>query len=626
MASPPNPQPRVSKKRIIVCCDGTWMDSDGDYQIPSNVTRIARAIPASGLDKNVSPAQPIHQIVCYVNGVGTGSKSLYNKYIGGVTGEGLSDHIREAYSFVCLNYNDGDEIVLLGFSRGAFTARSISSLISAVGLLTAKGLEFFTQVFEDWEFQQQQPPYKTKWPGLPFPGHRPPVTDDHYREEMRKRGLCRHNIKVKCVAVWDTVGGLGIPMIGLLPQPPSKDFAFVDTRVESNIEYAFQALALDEHRRAYTPTIWDWPRTETHDLKVLKQTWFPGVHSDIGGSYDDTALANLTLAWMVSLFEQYNLLTIDTDYIMNCVRPTAALLAPPPSNGVSAKRTSIPRAPTHGTTRPWGLGKIHNSMSVFFRLGGSRVRTPLEYREQELASQHGTVLWIMWKLIHHVGRWAGHSQHQRARLARTEETIHSSVRIRMGKHGLGYDDQGTYDSQALQGWVMHGLETNPDTPIALNAPGQVGEMKNVVWKKSIVAEDVQSDGRVKAKAQAKGKGKGSTSTTTETITIEIPEELLGAFEHDMLKLWPEINSIFHSLQPGRHEKQVRKASTYPTERKSSSGKWGSHGGTGGESSTNAAAQARNGSGSEGKYGSGSGRDGLTLDTTGDGMKRRTETA
>ncbi|KAK5055342.1 hypothetical protein LTR84_013092 [Exophiala bonariae] len=601
MADHTGPNLRVPKKRIIVCCDGTWMDSDGDYQVPSNVTRIARAIPPSGLDTNLTPPEPIHQVVCYVNGVGTGSKSLYNKYIGGATGEGLSDHIREAYSFVCLNYNDGDEIILLGFSRGAFTARSISSLISDVGLLTAKGLEFFTQVFEDWEFQQQKPPYKTKWPHLPFPGHKPPVTDSGYREEMRKRNLSRHNIKIKCVAVWDTVGGLGIPMIGLLPQPPSKDFAFVDTRVESNIEYAFQALALDEHRRAYTPTIWDWPRTETHDLKVLKQTWFPGVHSDIGGSYDDTALANLTLAWMVSLFEQYKLLTIDTDYIMNLVRPTAALLAPPTSNGTSAKRMSIPRPPTHGTTRPWGLGKIHNSMSFFFRFGGSRVRTPLEYREQELASQHGTVLWIIWKLIHRIGLAFGHSQHLRPRLARTEETIHSSVRIRMGKHGLGYDDKGTYDSQALQGWAMHGVETNPETPIALSTPGQVGEMKNVVWKKNVTAEEVQTNGRVKARVNG-------TNGDVETKPLVIPEEPLGAFEHEILKLWPEINEIFHTVQPGKHEKHVRKASTYPTERKSS-GKRGSHGhghGVGDERMTN-------------------GRDGLTLDT-GSELRNRIETA
>jgi len=291
-------------------------------------------------------------------------------------------------------------------------------------------------------------------------------------------------------------------------------------------------------------------------------------------------------------------LTIDTDYIMSCVRPPAPLLAPPPSNGATTKRTSIPRTPTHGTTRPWGLGKIHNSMSFFFRLGGSRIRTPLEYREQELASQHGTVLWIMWKLFHHVARWFGHEQHKRPRLARTEETMHSSVRIRMGKEGLGYDDKGTYDSQALQGWVMHGVETNPDTPIAMNAPGQVGQMTGVVWKKNITAEDVQQNGMLKVRK--------NPTTGDETTTVEIPEEPLGAFEHDILRLWPEINSIFHTLQPGKHKKHVRKASTYPSDPKKN-GKKGSHVSSGESSGiTNR-------------------RNGLTLDT-GNDLRKRTETA
>ncbi|KIX07996.1 uncharacterized protein Z518_02650 [Rhinocladiella mackenziei CBS 650.93] len=538
--------PSDLKKRIVVCCDGTWMDSDGDYQTPSNVTRIARAIPPLGTDQSVTPHRPIPQIVFYQNGIGTGSNSLYDKYVGGATGEGLAGHIREAYSFICLNYNPGDEIFLIGFSRGAFTARSISSLINAAGLLTAKGLEYFVQVFEDWEFQLKKD-FKTKWPNLPFVGHKPPVTDPHYQQQLIEKELTRPNIKIKCVAVWDTVGGLGIPMIGLLPQPPSKDFAFVDTRVESNIEYAFQALALDEHRRSFSPTVWDWPRVEPNDLKVLKQTWFPGVHSDIGGSYDDTALANLTLAWMVSLLDP--ILTINQGYIMDLIKPQETLSQGHQTFTRDGRMRTSTNTQPH--LRPWGLGKIHNSMTFFFKLGGSRIRTPGEYREEELASQHGTLLWILWKLSHRVTRLFGHQGYILPRLARTNETIHSSVRIRMGKDGLGYNDKGKYDSQALQGWVMHGMETNPDTPIALGAPGPVGKMKNVVWKKAIYPEKLIG-GKVKI-VQTKGK--------TETIQLE--EEPLGVFERQILQLWPEIQRDFDTIVPGRHDQQVNKASTYP---------------------------------------------------------------
>ena len=229
---------------------------------------------------------------------------------------GLADHIREAYSFICLNYEDGDEIFLLGFSRGAFTARSISSLIRAIGLLTPKGLQDFIQIFEDWQFQLKDG-WKTSYPTKPWPGHKPPVLGEDYQRQLVRHELSRPNIPIKCVAVWDTVGGLGIPLIGLLSQPPSKDFAFVDTKVERNIEYAFQALALDEHRRSYAPTIWEKPKGQEWP-KLLKQTWFPGVHSDIGGSYPDTDLANLTLCWMVSQLD--GLIEFEHDYIWKQVR------------------------------------------------------------------------------------------------------------------------------------------------------------------------------------------------------------------------------------------------------------------------------------------------------------------
>ncbi|KAI1620276.1 hypothetical protein EDD37DRAFT_641053 [Exophiala viscosa] len=516
-----------SKKRIVVCCDGTWMDSDGNYQTPSNVTRIARAISPTGKDKS---GTDIHQLVFYENGIGTGDNSWYNTFVGGATGEGLAEHIREAYSWICMNYNPGDEIFILGFSRGAFTARSISSLINAVGLLTSTGLEYFVQVFEDWEFQQKKD-YVTRWPNLPFIGHKPPVTDPQYQQELISKGLTRSKIKVKCVAVWDTVGGLGIPMIGLLPQPPSKDFAFVDTRVESNIEYAFQALALDEHRRPYYPTVWDWPQVEPNDLKVLRQTWFPGVHSDVGGSYDDNTLANLTLAWMVSQLDP--ILTIDHKYIYSLIDPGHPGLQGHMTFTTSGLSKMVENTKPHA--RPWGLGKIHNSMTVFFRLAGSRNRTPGEYREEEPASQYGTILWIFWKIGHRIAKILGKKEQTMPRLRRTEETIHASVRIRRGKKGLGYNDKGVYDPPALGGWDMSGFETNPETPIALNEPGQVGTMTGVVYRKAVYPETVV-DGKVKVLAD---KGK--------TKILEMQEEPLGPFERQILDLWPEIQKDFDTI-------------------------------------------------------------------------------
>lgn len=120
-----------------------WWDTRGSLQTPSNVTRIGRAILAE--DKNHCP-----QIVYYQAGIGTGF-GLADKYIGGGTGEGISEHIREAYSFLANNYLPGDEIFLLGFSRGAFTARSIAGLIGSFGLLSKEEMPHFYDVFKDWE-------------------------------------------------------------------------------------------------------------------------------------------------------------------------------------------------------------------------------------------------------------------------------------------------------------------------------------------------------------------------------------------------------------------------------------------------------------------------------------------
>lgn len=496
-------EPSHAKKRIIVCCDGTWKDSDGDVQVASNVTRLAHAIRSTGLDNSVNPPKPIPQVVYYQNGVGTGTHSSYTRLVGGATGQGIGHNIREAYSFICHNYHAGDEIFLIGFSRGAFTARSVSSLIKGVGLLTPAGLRYLTPIFEDWKYQGKKAfksKYKKPWPD------RPPVYTPEYQRKLLELELAIPNIPIKCIAVWDTVGALGIPKIAFLPQSPAhKFYSFVDTRIEPIVEYAFQALALDEHRRSYHPTIWEKPASQTFP-RVLKQTWFPGVHSDVGGSYDDADLANLTLAWMATQLEP--LLSLDYELITREVR--------------LAKEFHEER---HEPIREWGLGKIHNSMSLVFRLLGSQVRTPSEYCEIDRLTRKYT------------GR----------RLENTCETIHSSVRIRMGRAGLGYDDRGDYESSALEGWTMHGVETNPDTPIAQSLPGAVGQMTNVTWKKTVQTKD------------SKGK--------VENVVLEMPEDTMQGLERKLLNLWPDLAKDFDCLKPRRHKLEIVKAATFPSAKK-----------------------------------------------------------
>jgi uncharacterized protein (DUF2235 family) len=195
-------------------------------QIPSNVTRIAHCIKQEGFDKTTK--KPIPQIIHYNPGVGT-ENNFYNKYIGGATGAGLAEHIRVSYAFLCENYRYGDEIFIIGFSRGAFTARSVASLIQDIGLLTPqKGLAYLTQIVEDWEYQLNGN-WKSDFPNEPWP-NRQPFKLNKYRQNLLDQELSRLPINIKALAVWDTVGALGIPMIGLFPQPASTNFSFVNTQ------------------------------------------------------------------------------------------------------------------------------------------------------------------------------------------------------------------------------------------------------------------------------------------------------------------------------------------------------------------------------------------------------------
>lgn len=197
----------------------------------------------------------------------------------------------QAYQFLCLNYQHGDEIFLFGFSRGAFTARSIAHLIWTMGLLTHRGLVQLDSIFQQWEKQNEKEKV-----------HGSLVEDEEvkgYFRDLLHKEWTRPHIPIKVCAVWDTVGSLGLPAPFFLPQKVSKQLAFVNTKALPHVEYAFQALALDERRRQFKPTLWEKP--DGQDLpRVLKQCWFPGSHSDVGGGLKDDAAARVPLAWMLS--------------------------------------------------------------------------------------------------------------------------------------------------------------------------------------------------------------------------------------------------------------------------------------------------------------------------------------
>lgn len=217
-------------------------------------------------------------------------------------------HMRESYSFICANYVDGDEIVLLGFSRGAFTARSIAGMISSIGLLTREGMEFFFPIFKDMQ-KSQTKGYQDPFPGIPFDER--PTGDDaakEYRHKLLERNFTRIHenqnrggklITIKAVAVFDTVGSLGIPSIPWMKklsfEHTTAELRFYNTNLSNRVEHAFHALAMDEPRPALSPSVWERCANNQRSTD-LRQVWFPGNHGNISCGWPDQGIANMSMA------------------------------------------------------------------------------------------------------------------------------------------------------------------------------------------------------------------------------------------------------------------------------------------------------------------------------------------
>ncbi|WP_330149449.1 DUF2235 domain-containing protein [Shewanella xiamenensis] len=264
-------------KRIVICADGTWNRPEKDLKVdfPTNVLRLARAISPMAAD-----GKP--QQVFYDWGVG----SYYDEVIGGATGRGLHKNIMDGYRYIVQNYSPGDEIYLFGFSRGAYTVRCLCGLINNCGILKRPDARLIQQAFDHYK--------KSSAPFAPSGDKSVEFRQKHSHESR----------EIKFVGVWDTVGAMGIP-ISFLGLFEDKD-EFYDTKIGRNVRVARHALAIDEHRSDFEPTIW-----QLRDNMDMQQVWFAGAHSNIGGSYqpdkDGSLLSDNALSWMIAEAERFNL-------------------------------------------------------------------------------------------------------------------------------------------------------------------------------------------------------------------------------------------------------------------------------------------------------------------------------
>lgn len=251
-------------KRIVICADGTWNDPEDDT--PSNVLRMARSVrPVAG--------DGVKQVVFYDWGVG----SYYAPLSGGVSGRGMIKNIQDGYRFIVQNFRPGDQIFLFGFSRGAYTVRCLAGMLNNCGVLKR---ELADNIPEAFSF------YKNR--GV-RPGSKRAAQWRQKNTGRRSRGV------VDFIGVWDTVGALGMPT-RVLAFAEERDL-FFDAELGSNIKVARHAVAIDEQRADFQPTLW-----HPKDSVDMAQVWFAGVHADVGGGYarakSKGLLSDLPLAWM----------------------------------------------------------------------------------------------------------------------------------------------------------------------------------------------------------------------------------------------------------------------------------------------------------------------------------------
>ncbi len=317
-------------KTIVFCADGTWngpdakgdppssklpdghspMSADDDLPQLTNVCKLFAWLSGDILPSGTSwggvemekalmgPAGNPVQMAKYIHGVGDSSK-LPDRVVGGAFGVGVTARIARGYTYLSRNYLPGDRIVIVGFSRGAYTARALAGLVAAQGLLKPElvdadddsRFDVAAAAWYRWRHGGDNTVEKLvdlvsefiEWPQAV--ARQKTLTDDSFVADA----------KIAAVAVWDTVGALGIP--AYLGSTVVDMFKFCDTSLNANIALGIHAVALDEQRLPFTPTLWkDDPR--------VSQVLFPGGHCDVGGGYPEHGLSDAPFNWIVGQLQQ----------------------------------------------------------------------------------------------------------------------------------------------------------------------------------------------------------------------------------------------------------------------------------------------------------------------------------
>lgn len=270
------------RKRLAVFLDGTWNWIGNN----TNVWRMKSLCADAAADGAA-------QATYYDIGV--------NGLVGGTLGKGLGRNIIEAYKWLIEEYETGDDIFIFGFSRGAYTARSLAGLIAKCGLPLPGSPLGIDQIYDRYKKTDE----KTIWK-LYLDREQGDLDENSCSLEERWMLKYSRRVPIKMVGVWDTVGKIGVPF-GRFHGISSSTLGFFHTGLRLSIENAYHAVAIDEHRKAFPPTFWTVRKSHDPDavtapprsLSSVEQRWFIGAHGNVGGGYPSDVLAQPPLRWFI---------------------------------------------------------------------------------------------------------------------------------------------------------------------------------------------------------------------------------------------------------------------------------------------------------------------------------------
>jgi uncharacterized protein (DUF2235 family) len=285
-------------KRLVICFDGTWNRLDAPH--PTNVLFTAESVLPVAADGTV-------QVVYYDEGVGTEEGESLT---GGIFGAGLMRNLSEAYRFIIFNHAPGDEIHIFGFSRGAYTARSLAGLLSTSGLVARRHAGRAYEAIEHYRKRETSQSFLEAM--LDFRSRFSELCISEDEEAWRRRNVegyahgARPRLKVNYLGIWDTVGSLGIPGYIAFASAVNRAYQFHDVSLSPMVDRARHAVAIDERKHDFAPTLWN-NLDQLNEMRgadpagadaPYQQVWFPGVHGSVGGGGERRGLSDAALVWI----------------------------------------------------------------------------------------------------------------------------------------------------------------------------------------------------------------------------------------------------------------------------------------------------------------------------------------